>query len=153
MGCHGTSAEVPVHLRSWHAVICTTEEVAQLPFSDVGRVQLSPLQVEVRPPRFNLQSLFTWCLLGFTLKCLFSLVLPIPTSFSQAVTPAQLPHFTASSKPSSDVGLPSPTLSKGASHHFHHNIFPLAPSFSLAFWILGESWLLGSAVTTPNITW
>ena len=40
---------------------------------------------------------------------------------------------------------------KGASHHFHHNIFPLAPSFSLAFWILGESWLLKSAVTTPIV--
>ena len=92
-------------------MICTTE-VAQLPFSDVGRVQLSPPQEQVRPPKFDLQSLFIWCFRGFTLKCLFSLVLPIPTSFSQAVTPAQLPHFIASSKPSSDVGLPSPTLSK-----------------------------------------
>ena len=86
----------------------------------LGRVQLPPLHVEVRPPRFDLQSLFTWCLRGFTLKCLFSLVLPIPTSFSQAVTPSQLSHFTASSKPSSDVGIPSPTLSK-------RGITPLPP--------------------------
>ena len=70
--------------------------------------------------KFNLQSLFTWCLCGFTLKCLFSLVLPIPTSFSQAVTPAQLPHFTASNKPSFDVGLPNPTLSK-------RGVIPLPP--------------------------
>ena len=35
--------------------------------------------------KFDLQSLFTWCLRGFTLKCLFSLVLSIPTSFSQVV--------------------------------------------------------------------
>ena len=86
----------------------------------LGRVQLPPPQVEVRPPRFDLQSLFTWCLRGFTLKCLFLLVLPIPTSFSQAITPAQLPHFTASSKPSFDVELPSPTLSK-------RGITPLPP--------------------------
>ena len=70
--------------------------------------------------KFDLQSLFTWCLCGFTFKCLFSLVLPIPTLFSQAVTPAQLPHFIASSKPFSDVGLPSPTLSK-------RGITPLPP--------------------------
>ena len=108
-GCHGISAEAPVHLRSPRGMLSYAQRKCS---PRLGRVQLPPLKVEVRPPRFDLRSLFTWCLRGFTLKCLFSLVLLIPTLFSQAVTLAQLPHFTASNKPSFDVGLPNPTLSK-----------------------------------------
>ena len=42
-----------------------------------------------------------------------------------------------------------PDSPKRASQHFHQHIFPLAPTFSQKISILGESWLLRSAVTTP----
>ena len=58
-------------------------------------------------------------------------------------------NFTASSNPTSEVGLPTRFPPKEASQHFHQHIFPLAPTFSLIFSILRESWLLRSAVTTP----
>ena len=122
-------------------MICTTK-VVQLSISDVGEVRLPPLQVEVRPPKsFHLVPLwFHPQLLLFTRPANSYFVfaqLSYHISLGLVIRPLML-DFQARLSP------------KGASHHFHHNIFPLAPSFSLAFWILGESWLLGSAVTTPN---
>ena len=123
---HNGSGAAPV-LRGWEGPTSSSE----------GGSSTS----EVQPPK-SFYLVPSW----FHPKCLFSLVLPIPTSFSRSSSFCQSPD---SPRPlsyppmlSSDVGLASPTLSKRASHHFHLNIFPLAPSFE-------ESWLLGSAVTTP----
>ena len=137
-----------VHVACCHMHNVSGAAPVLLPFSEVGEGPTSSSEggsstYEVRPPKsFHLVPSWFHPQVPLFTRPTNSYFVFAQLSYHISLRPVSHPpmlDFQAQLSP------------KGVSHHFHHNIFPLAPSFSLAFWILRESWLLRSAVTTPNM--